>query len=107
MPIRPENRARYPKDWRTISLRIRVRAGWRCELCGAIHGQPHPDTGSRVVLTVMHLDHTPENCADENLKAACQKCHNAYDAPLRAAGVKSRRRAMKAIGDLLGPGDGR
>jgi hypothetical protein len=23
MPIRPENRARYPKDWKAISLRIR------------------------------------------------------------------------------------
>ena len=32
-----------------------------------------------VVLTVAHLDHTPENCQDENLKAMCQKCHNNYD----------------------------
>lgn len=28
MPIRPENRARYPKNWKAISLRIRFeRAG--------------------------------------------------------------------------------
>lgn len=32
-----------------------------------------------VVLTVAHLDHIPENCQDENLKAMCQKCHNNYD----------------------------
>jgi len=34
MPIRPENRARYPKDWPAISASIRVRAGNRCEQCG-------------------------------------------------------------------------
>lgn len=31
MPIRPENRARYPKDWAAISLAARERAGWRCQ----------------------------------------------------------------------------
>lgn len=31
MPIRPENAARYPKDWPAISAAIRARAGWRCE----------------------------------------------------------------------------
>jgi hypothetical protein len=33
----------------------------------------------RVVCTVAHLDHTPENCVDENLKFLCQRCHNRYD----------------------------
>lgn len=27
MPIRPENRARYPKDWKRISLSVR-EAEW-------------------------------------------------------------------------------
>lgn len=31
MPIRPENKARYPKDWPAISKRIRERSGGRCE----------------------------------------------------------------------------
>ena len=31
MPIRPENLARYPKDWPAISASIRERAGHRCE----------------------------------------------------------------------------
>ncbi len=31
MPIKPENRARYPKDWAAISAGIRDRAGHRCE----------------------------------------------------------------------------
>jgi hypothetical protein len=92
MPIRPENRARYPKDWKSISLRIRfVRAEGRCECAGEcgrgthtgrcpnVHGQPAYGTGSEVVLTVAHLDHTPEHCNDDNLKAMCQGCHLHYD----------------------------
>ena len=31
MPIRPENLARYPKDWAAIAAGIRERAGHRCE----------------------------------------------------------------------------
>lgn len=34
MPIRPENRARYPKDWPAIRERIRARSGDRCECTG-------------------------------------------------------------------------
>jgi 5-methylcytosine-specific restriction endonuclease McrA len=93
MPIRPENRARYPKDWPAIRRAIRERAQERCESCGAENGKPNPITGSRVVLTVAHLDHTPENCAPENLRAWCQRCHNAYDAPMRRAGIAARRQA--------------
>lgn len=86
MPIRPENKARYPKDWKRIADAIRERAGHRCEGspaypdCRAPNGAPHPVTGSRVVLTVAHLDHTPENCEAHNLKAMCQRCHLTYDA---------------------------
>lgn len=35
MPIRPEDRAKYPSDWKQISRRIRTRARDRCERCGA------------------------------------------------------------------------
>ncbi len=107
MPIRPENRGRYPKDWPAISLRIRERAGNRCEGspkwpdCRVANGEPHPATGSIVVLTVAHLDHTPEHCEDENLRAWCQRCHNAYDAPMRLAGIRARLRPLLASGDLF------
>lgn len=39
MPIRPENLARYPEDWKHISASIRQRAGNRCEWpgCTACH----------------------------------------------------------------------
>ena len=107
MPIRPENKARYPKDWKDISLRIRKRAKNRCEQtidgkrCMARNGKAHPITGSKVVLTVAHLDHQPENCGDDNLKAMCQRCHNRYDAPMRARGIKERARSKRAISDLF------
>lgn len=91
MPIRPEMKARYPADWATRSRFVRfVRAGGRCEWfsdgqrCRAVHGQPHPLTGSKVVLTAAHLfDHRPESAGLLNLAAFCQKHHLAYDAPMR------------------------
>lgn len=34
MPIKPENKARYPKDWPAIRARILDRAEHKCERCG-------------------------------------------------------------------------
>ena len=102
MPIRPENRARYPKDWKAISKRIREeRAGNKCEWCGAQNGKPHPETGSVVVLTVAHLDHTPENCADSNLAALCQRCHLNYDRNIHVKNSHETRRKGKAHRELF------
>jgi len=114
MPIRPENKDRYPKDWPAISLRIRERAGNRCEKCGVPNGEfivRHDDgtweitdmifAGTKIVLTVAHLDHTPEHCDDENLRAWCQRCHNRYDEPERRRGIRARARASRASGDLF------
>ena len=80
MPIKPENKSKYPKNWKEISYRIRTeRANNKCEFCQAENYQPHPITKSKVILTVAHMDHNPENCNEENLKALCQKCHLSYD----------------------------
>jgi 5-methylcytosine-specific restriction endonuclease McrA len=55
-----------------------------------------------VVLTVAHLDHQPENCADpENMKALCQRCHNRYDAPMRRRGIKARARDALRVPDMF------
>ena len=93
MPIREEMRARYPADWALRSRFVRVvRAGNRCEWCGAVNGEPHPVTGSDVVLTAAHVhDHRPEAASLLNLAALCQRCHNRHDAPMRRAGIKARR----------------
>ena len=129
MPIKPENRKRYPANWKQIREEILKRADNKCEHCGIENGsiiidacgtgqrtyiQPRANrinyeimkkfldkypkyivmklsTGEwvqikqgKVVLTVAHLDHTPENCDPSNLRALCQKCHNQYDAKHRA-----------------------
>ncbi len=143
MPIRTSEKARYPKDWRTISASIRERAGNCCEKCKAPNGAFiargcgkdagtymlteggetfDTETGEylgrsrgseynaasmlRVVLTVAHLDHQPENCDPENLRAWCQRCHLRYDAEHHARNAAATRRARKAVGDLFGDSNG-
>jgi hypothetical protein len=107
MPIRPENKARYPKDWKVITAGIRERAGDQCEgspdfpQCRAANGQPHPVTGSRVVLTVAHLDHTPENCKPQNLRAWCQRCHLNYDKHHHAQTAYATRKTAANTVDLF------
>jgi hypothetical protein len=90
MPIRPENRDRYGDDWAEFSASIRFkRAGGRCECegecgrgthdgrCPNVHGGAAYGTGSKVILTVAHLCHTPE--CREHVKAMCPGCHLHYD----------------------------
>ena len=53
----------YPDNWHEISHHIRfVRAKGACETCGAVHGEPHPVTGSIVVLTTAHIIPTKSDC---------------------------------------------
>lgn len=129
MPIKPENRARYPANWQEIRDAILLRAEHRCEQCkvpnhariargagedagtfmtddayvyDALTGEQlgqcrmsDYDVGrmTNVVLTIAHLDHTPENCDPANLKALCQRCHLAYDAEHHKATAQATRRA--------------
>lgn len=137
MPIKPENRARYPKDWPQIRERILERAGHQCERCKApnrtrIARGAGKDAGTYmldsadvfcdttgehlgqcrhsdyellrmvdVVLTIAHLDHTPENCSEKNLQALCQKCHLAYDAEHHRANAQATRRAKSGTLELF------
>jgi len=58
---------------------------WKSHTCGGACLTERCDAwGGKavlIILTVMHLDHMPENVADENLLAACQRCHLRYDSP--------------------------
>lgn len=102
MPIRPENRARYPAEWPLISLWVRVSAGWTCEWCPARQGEPHPITRSRVVLTVAHIhDAAPENVDPRNLAALCQRCHLNHDRRQHLAVQAANRRQRLAAGGLF------
>lgn len=139
MPIKPENKARYPADWKQIRERILKRAGHKCERCQApdrtrIARGTDDDTGTYmtadadvysdvdgrhlgqcrfsdysprmvfIVLTIAHLNHTPEHCDDDNLQALCQQCHLRLDAKHHAATAQGTRHARKAIGDLFDGG---
>ncbi len=77
----PINYRDYHPKWSLISRLIRFRrAGGCCEWCGAENYQPHPITGSRVVLTVAHIDRNRNNNRFDNLAALCQRCHLGHDA---------------------------
>ena len=95
--------ARYPADWRLRSRFVRFhRARNRCEWCGAENGQPHPETGSRVVLTCAHLyDKRPEAASLLNLRALCQRCHNRWDSRDRQAGRRLRARLQEVLAGQL------
>lgn len=118
-PIRESERLRYPKDWKQISDRIRVRAGFRCECdgecdivhgtgivgresrCIEVHGREAVYFHGKVILTTAHLDHTPENNGDNNLKAMCQRCHLRYDRHLHAANSRATREAKNPTPRML------
>lgn len=106
MPIRPSERARYPKNWREIRAAILARAENRCECegeCGLHRTTPGPRrctethgalavwANGKIVLTIAHLDHTPENNEHANLKAMCQRCHLRYDAQHHAKNASLTR----------------
>lgn len=115
---------RYPLNWPEISNYIRFeRAGGRCECdgecgrghdgrCEALHQEPHPQTGSNVILTTAHLgtdlpDGTPGDKHDkmdvrpENLKAMCQACHLSFDIDEHVGNAaKTRRRRQIQAGQM-------
>jgi hypothetical protein len=162
MPIKPENRARYPKDWPAISLAARERARWQCQhpgckatqysvgrwICwaGGVHewcpvegntpaataqdreffmaGEGRDSKGQLwtykaarefierwtweedtapivIVLTVAHLNHTPEDCRPENLAAMCQRHHLAYDHDHHRVNAQATRRARSGTLELF------
>lgn len=130
MPIKPENRARYPANWAEIVAQVRKRSGDKCE------GSPmHPncrrpngwllnkrtgeladpntedttpddwgmagDVAITIVLTTAHLDHMPENCDLANLRHWCQRCHLVYDAEHHAQTAYQTRRERANTPDMF------
>lgn len=105
MPIRPSERARYPRDWPAIAASIRARAGDRCECmgecglhtttgrCVEVNRAVGVHTRGRIVLTVAHLNHAPEDCDPANLRAMCQRCHLRYDRDHHARNAAATRAA--------------
>ena len=101
----PCDYSKYPPDWSEVRARILERASNRCEWCGAENSAPHPITGSRVVLTVAHIENQdPMDCRERNLAALCQRCHNRLDGPMRLRhAAETRRRRMMEAGQVAMP----
>lgn len=126
MPIKPENLSRYPKDWKAIRAEVLERAGNKCEQCAAPNywirnnrtdevtddgfvseawELADGDSITKIVLTIAHLDHTPENNGEPgnrpNLRAWCQRCHLAYDAEHHRKNSFITRRNRIGVNDLF------
>lgn len=54
-----------------------------------------------IVLTVAHLNHDPQDCRPENLRAWCQRHHLAYDHDLHRANAQATRRARAGTLELF------
>lgn len=76
----PIDISKYPYEWSKISIEVRKKAKNTCELCGAKNYKPHWKTGSKVILTVHHIDGDTKNNSYYNLIALCQRCHLRLDA---------------------------
>lgn len=128
MPVKPENRARYPSNWAEIVAQVRERSGNACEgspdfpecrrpngwllnkRTGELTDDGHAaeaweladgDKVVKIVLTTAHLDHQPENCDMANLRHWCQRCHLHYDRHHHQANSQHTRRSRLAVGDLF------
>lgn len=98
----PINYNDYHPKWSLISRLIRFkRAQNQCEWCGAKNGEPHPVTGSKVVLTVAHLDRDRTNNRFTNLAALCQRCHLNHDRQSHIYNRKYGRQTKYLTGKLF------
>lgn len=78
----PCDYSEYPANWNEIRQRILKRSKHCCEFCG-IPNYTVKVNGTKVVLTIAHLDHDKSNAdvSDDRLRALCQACHLKYDLP--------------------------
>ena len=74
---------KYPDNWKEIRKGILEKQGHRCRFCNVENYKPHWLIGSKVILTVAHLNHNVKDNRIYNLAALCQRCHNILDMPYR------------------------
>jgi hypothetical protein len=91
----PWKKELYPVNWREIVAAVRDRSGGRCEQCGAYNKEPHPETGSKVVLTCAHLNHDTADNRMSNLRHLCQRDHLRHDAAHHAETARRTRDARR------------
>lgn len=93
----PINYADYPANWQAMRQQAFVDANGCCvgspyyPHCRATHGEPHPATGSTVVLALCHVDQDVTNNDSGNLRLWCQRCHLRHDLGYHLASVRYGR----------------
>lgn len=95
----PINYKEYHPEWKKISKSIIEKAKNMCDLCNAENGEPHWKTGSKVVLTVHHIDGNKQNNSKINLIALCQRCHLRLDLAKHISNRKNNK--LKNNGKLF------
>lgn len=87
---------------------IRLPDGSRVEHDGQRYdaeGRPLPTAPKALLAQGKHVtvrcaaahwyDHNPQNCTLENLKFACQQCHNRHDMAMRAKNISATKRKRR------------
>lgn len=123
----PCDYSKYPKNWKSeIRPAILERDGHKCKFCGVSNGALIHRTGNgvndwvywpegieseawsldglkstKIVLTIMHLDHDTTNNDYSNLAAACQKCHLSHDKQLHKQNSRITLEKKKKQGRLF------
>lgn len=70
---------KYHPNWKSIRIGVLMRAENKCELCDAENYLPHWKTGSKVILTIHHINFDKNDNDPLNLIALCQRCHLRLD----------------------------
>jgi hypothetical protein len=85
------HRYKYPRNWNSLKMIIRVRDSFRCTICGIHENQIVSSKGKKLSLHCMHIDgnsynnnYTMDgpifNNNDNNLASGCPTCHRLFDA---------------------------
>lgn len=125
MPIK--DKSKYAPNWKEIRKRILVRDNHKCKECGIENGAVGhrnsdgsfsycPDylrakkmgagfyitTGKlKIVLTIAHLDHNPENNEESNLATLCQYHHLKLDKEQHMKNARETRNRKKGLQELF------
>lgn len=121
----PIDYKKYPPNWKSeIRPAILKRCGNKCFFCGVennrlIHRKENGNweywpegmeseawsldglKSTKIVLTIMHLDHDITNNDFNNLAAGCQKCHLNYDKEYHKKNARETRNKKKKLQNLF------
>ena len=81
-----------PDPWHPLFVQAMLTSvGARCQgspaypQCCAVQGQPHPATGTPVILTIVQRDWASTPLDEDPLRVWCQRCRHSYEVAQRQA----------------------